>query len=616
MMRLTVLLLIALGQAAAQPVFKSGVDLVEVDVVVIDKSGQPVRGLSRNDFQVFEDGKPVELSTFAAIDVPPAPAAAELPAPDHSGSSLGSNDHAEDGRVLLVVLDDYHVSFDAGRMKAARDIARKLVERMGPSDLAAVVSTSGRSSSQADFTGDKARLVAAIDRFFPQSESSATEPGRAAPPGSGGFNFINEIKARWAMDTLSNAARTLALIPHRRKAILLVSQGLPVSVDDIINNQNAAGAAQALRDFIVTAQRSNIAIYAMDPCGLDLDPGCSTASRQNLRGLAEATGGFSVTNTNAPERSVERMIAENGTYYLLSYVSPAPNDGRRHRIRVQTRLPAVEVRARESYVAARKAAPAETRPSIESLITAPIQSRGLAMRLAAVPVPLAAKPGAAIAVGIEVRAQDAVKARRIDFDLVAVDPEGKVRSRQRFQSTFQPMTAAPAGWIRLGSRVDVPQGTYQLRLAAAGGDGTLGSVFTDVTVPDFSDDLVLGGLSLGATTGTTQRLAELLTGLLPLVPLASPAFTSATQVAAQLPVRIRNRGASQLTIRATLQRGDEAARPLDAPAAETNAYAGPQGKVFSVALPANLAAGSYRLAVEATRGRERARREISFSVRN
>ena len=51
------------------------------------------------------------------------------------------------------------------------------------------------------------------------------------------------------------------MIPHRRKAVLLVSQGLPVSVEDIITNQNAGGAFQALRDFILTAQRSNIAVY-------------------------------------------------------------------------------------------------------------------------------------------------------------------------------------------------------------------------------------------------------------------------------------------------------------------------------------------------------------------
>ena len=59
-MRFTALLLVLLAQAASQPTFKSGVNLVEVDVVVTDKAGQPVRGLRQEDFEVTEDGKPVE----------------------------------------------------------------------------------------------------------------------------------------------------------------------------------------------------------------------------------------------------------------------------------------------------------------------------------------------------------------------------------------------------------------------------------------------------------------------------------------------------------------------------------------------------------------------------
>ena len=151
------------------------------------------------------------------------------------------------------------------------------------------------------------------------------------------------------MDALSNAAKALAQIPHRRKAMLLVSEGLPVSVEEIVTNLNASSAWQSLRDFIVTAQRHNVAVYTVDPCGLSLE--CSTDAQQNLRTLAENTGGFAVVNTNAPEESVERIVAENGTYYLLGYASPAvPNDGRHHRISVRTREANVAIRAREGYL--------------------------------------------------------------------------------------------------------------------------------------------------------------------------------------------------------------------------------------------------------------------------
>ena len=81
-MRATALLLVVLAQAASQPTFKSGVNLVEVDVVVTDKSGQPVRGL-RVDFEVTEDGKIVSVETFTAIDLPAAPPGAVVAAADH-----------------------------------------------------------------------------------------------------------------------------------------------------------------------------------------------------------------------------------------------------------------------------------------------------------------------------------------------------------------------------------------------------------------------------------------------------------------------------------------------------------------------------------------------------
>jgi len=611
-------LLVALLAQASQPTFKSGVNLVEVDVVVTNKAGQPVRGLTREDFEVLEDGKRVGIEAFTAIDLPAAPAGEKVASLDRSAVSMASNDQAEDGRVLLIVMDDYHVSFDAGRLVASKAIARRLVERMGPYDQAAVVTSSGRQGAQAEFTAEKARLIAAIDQFFPQSEVGAASGAARQSAGmarGGGFDFVQEIKARWAMDTLSNAAKALAMVPHRRKAVLLVSQGLPVSVEDIITNQSAAGAAQALRDFILTAQRSNIAVYPMDPCGLDLDDGCNTSSRDNLRSLADATGGFAVTNTNAPERSVDKMVAENGTYYLLGYSSPAANDGRRHRITVRTTVRDVEVRARDSYYAA-KSAPkvVDTAPSVDALINAPLQTRGLTMRVAAVPAPLAQKPGSTVAVVVEMPSATALRAGSIDFSLVAIDTDGKIKARQRFSGKFTGKGNTPGGWVRLGSRVDVAEGRYLIRLAAVGADREIGSVFTEVVVPDFTDRLALGGLSLAVSSASTAKLAELLTNVLPLMPLATTEIPAGMEVVAQLPIRV-NRGEGAVSIATSLKRGDGAAQSIGSATPQASDYAVPGGRVYSVPLPARLEPGSYRLNVEAVLGKERQSRELAFTVR-
>lgn len=159
-------LLLLLGAQVAQPPrIRTGINLVEVDVVVVDGKGVPVRGLQQQDFQIEEDGRPVEIASFAAVDLPMASPDAAIPAPDVSGSAAGSNAQPEDGRVMLVIFDDYHVSFDAGRAAVSRAAVKRMIERMGPSDLAAVMATSGRSFMQAEFTSDKARLLQAVEKF-------------------------------------------------------------------------------------------------------------------------------------------------------------------------------------------------------------------------------------------------------------------------------------------------------------------------------------------------------------------------------------------------------------------------------------------------------------------
>src|SRR5437762_1605725 len=56
--------------APPQPTFKAQVEYVEVDALVVDRTGNFVRGLSKDDFQVLEDGKPQTISTFTLVDIP------------------------------------------------------------------------------------------------------------------------------------------------------------------------------------------------------------------------------------------------------------------------------------------------------------------------------------------------------------------------------------------------------------------------------------------------------------------------------------------------------------------------------------------------------------------
>src|SRR5262245_63376268 len=57
-------------QEQLPPTFRAGVQLIDVDVVVTDKHNKPVRGLTKEDFEIIEEKQPQEIRTFTAIDLP------------------------------------------------------------------------------------------------------------------------------------------------------------------------------------------------------------------------------------------------------------------------------------------------------------------------------------------------------------------------------------------------------------------------------------------------------------------------------------------------------------------------------------------------------------------
>ena len=359
-----------------------------------------------------------------------------------------------------------------------------------------------------------------------------------------------------------------------------------------------------------------MAVYTVDPCGLELNRNCNRDSRQNLRSIAEMTGGFATINTNAPEAAVDRILAESGIYYLIGYNSPAAaNDGKHHRIKVRTRVPEVEIRAREGYDAPTGPPKRPAATPLDALTAAAIQAHGLTMRVVAIPAPLPAAPSAAVIVGIELPAAAAARSRSIEFAIIAIDEEGKTRARVRFTTDFGASPQTTSRWTRTGSRIDVAPGRYQIRVAAVGRDQSRGGVFTEVAVPLFDAELGVGGLSLGAPSAIAVTAADRLRGVLALIPLATNELAPRSAAAAQLPVKVSARAASTpLTIVTTIVSGDGTTVTLDRTEAPGRDYTGAGGKVYRVALPTDLAAGTYRLVVDSKLGRTSTTRELTFVV--
>src|SRR5688500_1395415 len=163
---------------APEVTFKVEVNYVEEDVRVVDRDGNFVRGLKQEDFQVLEDGKPQKIQTFGMVDIPVTrPRVPQYLGPDALPiePDVAVNKQVLDGRLYLIVLDDYHVA--PLRTHSVRSIARQFVrEKLGPNDQAAVVVTSGLTRASQDFTQNRRLLLEAIDSFQGQKlPSSALE---------------------------------------------------------------------------------------------------------------------------------------------------------------------------------------------------------------------------------------------------------------------------------------------------------------------------------------------------------------------------------------------------------------------------------------------------------
>src|SRR4029079_13399251 len=139
------------------PTFKAQVEFVEVDALVTDQQGQFVRNLTKDDFQVFEDGKRQTISTFSLVDIPIERYDRPLFSPRPIERDVQSNERPFDGRVYVMILDDLHVAMK--RTSRVRAAAHQFIEqRLGANDLMAVIFTGGRSQDAPEFTSNKRLL--------------------------------------------------------------------------------------------------------------------------------------------------------------------------------------------------------------------------------------------------------------------------------------------------------------------------------------------------------------------------------------------------------------------------------------------------------------------------
>jgi VWFA-related protein len=379
-----------------QATFRAATNLVEVDVVVLDKDGRFVPGLTADDLDVFEDGKRQVVQQFYLVSSAMAGASGrteteQRPTP---GDPRGR-------RIFVFLFDEGHMSTESlTRVKVG--VERFLGTQFAPGDIGGVFMNNAMYRGR--LTTSKVELVSAIRsvvpafdnrdallmpfRDFPQipgeadavridygdrrlldeltaraCERNAEECARAGGTGQV-HNQIEDKAKQYVRDArvqtsqtvrnLNTIATNLSTVPGR-KTVIFLSDGF--FVDEVRSEiQQIAGVAG----------RGGTTIYTIRGRGSELVGGRGVDVMTPERGvvtthdttddgpeiLASGTGGFVVRNLNDISRAIGMVARDTSNYYVMGYQPDnGTMDGKLRRIEVRPKTTELKVRARKGYVA-------------------------------------------------------------------------------------------------------------------------------------------------------------------------------------------------------------------------------------------------------------------------
>jgi VWFA-related protein len=664
-------LAVALGLRAQDPppaLFRGGVDVVHVDVSVLDRDRKPVRGLTANDFSVFENGMPRPIVTFSAVDL-----VASIPVRPEPGSAAWLREVPRDvmtnlipteGRLIAIVFD---WSIRMSDQPLARRIARAAVENMGPQDLGAVIFASGfaNAGTSQNFTNDKARLLDAISRpMTPAREGIDSAIGSRQdrlrhpwlfdPDGEASGDCLCRV---CVFDKVGDIADAVLGIPGRRKTVLFVGTYFPSPSPQPASP--CGDSVRSARDRLTRKLRDgNVTIHVVDPSGtvgaedgpVPEDATAAMAagwthtempqvllteqSRQSrLPFLADLTKGRVVTNDNGADVSVPAILDETSAYYVMAFETSdrSRGSGRRHEVEVRVARRDTIVQFRRSYEAGRTAAALEAEarklPLLRAVESAlPHTDQAMALAAAAF-----ARPGhrdAAVAVVLRTdptgRAPyqdrpDNAAPRRDDSRSVvaAVDMQGKVVGTLTQSATvpWAPGESAPPPY-ELFSQMILRPGRYEIRIASELSSGERSGVYGVFEVPDFSaaslalSSIVLQSLPASGFSGPRDAFTTAIFSPMPLpvIPTARRAFATTDRLTAFARLYRNRPSGSRPLIRARIVDADGGIVHEDLRDAEESGYQ------FDLPID-RLGPGEYLLQIGASAGDDRASRDVRFEVR-
>lgn len=593
------------------PTFRTGVNLVRVDVSVIGRDGQAISDLQPADFEIQEDGVPQTAETvqFLRLDGQQTPGSNE-------SLDIRSQDHArleatrENVRIFAIFFDEYHIDKAPAITLPMREALEAFVEMLGPSDLVAIMDPLTPLSAL-KFTRNRRELLDQVKKF--EGRRGVYIPARSIlEEAQLTQRNVAELRAGVSLSALNALVTYLGGLREGRKSVLFVSQGPPV-------NPLGNGLKERLDEALQSANRSNVTINVFDPRALGSAP---FGGADSLFQMANDTGGRRIVNTNSPEKDLAHVVEAASAYYLVGY-TPTRDfaDGKFHKVEVRVKRRGARVESRRGYWAPKAAeltlapepAPEEPglRESLETFSTPvagqPValwvgMSRGDAGRTR---VTVSWDPsGRVAATGI----QDHDRPRAVRLDIEPKSGSGTTLAEMRGIATGLLTTDTPTT-----AAFDLEPGDVTLHLEARGPEGDTVDRWTNaITVPDLNAAPVTLSTPRFLRARSAFELKVLQSTPTP-PPVALRDFRRTDRVFVEVDCYRTGTAAPEITAELLNSSGKVLASfPVRSSSVGVSSLTENSGRV-EVPM-ANLAIGRYVLRLKASAGDERAQQLAAFRV--
>lgn len=494
------------------------VNLVEVPVIVFDGSGNPVRGLTADNFELTDNGTKVRVSTFDKID---------FTSTESMKAISPLNPAARRQFMLLFDMSNSSPNALARAQEAARQFVKDTVQ---PRDLVAVGTIEAERGFRllTAFTTDRELIASAMNdpaafrgndplqianqtvTFKPQEELPGSGGGKKSEAAehqreiaqltTKGNEGFNRQRIERSVDALGQLAYLLRALPGRKQIILLtegfdakylegrdakstqeqmlenekILRGEVYSVDNDARFGNTA--SQTILDrMAVYFRQSDVVLHAIDIQGVrlqnDIQEGRKINSNSGLFLLSRPTGGEVFQNANDVKQNFQRILHQQEVVYVLGFQAPSQKPGAYHNLKVKlVNVPNGRVSYRTGYYEGGTQSAAERALSNAEVIVNDVPQPDVRLNALSAAFPTGGK-NAQVPVILEINGADLVKNVRgnsanVEIYIYAFDDEGIVRDRMYQKLTLDMKKVGDKlrdTGIKYYGTLSLPPGTYAVK---------------------------------------------------------------------------------------------------------------------------------------------------------